>query len=315
MICGKRSRKKPRGSSLLAITTCIITITLFCSAKQSFAQGGIKQFQRQFTLGGRLNGAILLVGWNKDTSDINRLMDTIIARASESYIRLDCQNPTSIVAQINSRAGSKEARVVVPTDVLSAFQAAKKISGWTGGAFDVTQMGTGSYKNIKISDGSSSVELKKNGMRVCFTPIIEGLMADFILHSLSASNMTNAIVKVGYVFRGSGNSIAGPWKIQVQDDAGTYAHHALNLIVKNSGISTVSASQFRAKPLIDPRSKRQIALSCKGVTVVMQEAALAQGVARAVFVLGPQEGFKLLSSKARGLIVSKSGQFLRTPGF
>jgi FAD:protein FMN transferase len=315
MICVKRSPRKQKASSLLGITICIITIALLSLARPSFAQGGIKQFQRQFALGGRHRGAILLVGWNKDAAAINRLMDTIIARANESYIRLDCQNPSSIISQMNARSGGKEAKVVVPTDVLSAFQAAKKVSSWTGGAFDITYLGTGSYKNIKIRNGSSTVELKKSGMRVCFTPIIEGLMADFILHSLHASNMTNTIVKVGYVFRGAGQSVSGPWKIQVQDDAGTYAHHALNLIVKNSGVSTVSASQYRAKPLIDPRTKAQIAIPCRGTTVVMQEAALAQGLAQAVFVLGPQKGFELLSSKARGLIVSNSGQFLRTPGF
>ncbi len=315
MTCGKRNLKKLKDSKLLLIALCTIFAISFTLPRSSSAGVGLKQFQRQFTLGGRIHGAIILVGWNRDSASINRLMDTIIARANQSYIRLDCQNPSSIVSQLNSRAGSKEAQVVVPEDVLSSFQAAKKISSWTGGAFDITQSGSGSYKNIKIRNGSSSVELKKSGMRVCFTPIIDGLMSDYILHSLKASNMGNAIVKVGNVFRGTGNSIAGPWKIEVRDDAGTYAHHALKLVVKNSGISTVSASQYRAKPLIDPRSKQRIALPCKGVTVVMQEAALAQGVARAVFILGPKEGFKLLSSKARGLIVSNSGQFLRTPGF
>ena len=47
----------------------------------------------------------------------------------------------------------------------------------------------------------------------------------------------------------------------------------------------------------------------------LRDAALAEGIAYAAFVSGPEKGMALLSKYARGLIVNGEGQFLRTPGF
>lgn len=295
------------------LNSFIALVIVSLLAGPALAQGGIQQYQRNFSIGGRLPATILLVGWTKDSADIQKLFDIVTAKANETYARLDWQNSSSDVAQLVARAGQGGAQV--PDDVVAAFEAALKVSGWTGGAFDIAYAGEGSYKDIKISRGSSSVELKKSGMQIRFDPIINGFMAELIARHIYAANMQNAIVKVGNVFRGLGQGLHGPWKIQVQDDAGTFARHALDLTVANTGIATVSASQYRAMPHIDPRSKQQIATPCRGVVALMNDAAQADGLANAVFVLGPEEGLKLLSKYAKGLIVDNEGKFIRSPGF
>ncbi len=308
MTFASRSAKK-RLNKVILFATAILLLSAAANAED------VKLFKRQATLGGKLNAAVLIVGWQRDSKAIEQLVDIVAQRAGDVFMRLDWQNPASDVARLNAHAGLGP--VTVSDDTISAFEEAKRISKWTGGWFDVAAYGSGSYRNIKIDGGKRTVELKKAGMQVRFDGMVEGFLAEYMLRLISAANMRNALIKTGNVFRGMGSGPAGPWKIQVQDDAGTYAHHALNLSLNNTGIATISANEYRHQPLINPKNKSQIQPPCKGVTIVMKNAAQAQGVAKAVFTAGPERGYKLLGKmgKANGLIVDNNGKFIRTSGF
>ncbi len=304
------SNKPLFAAALLAALTSLAPLTAAAQGANVAAPSGIKQFQRQFSLGGRLPVAILIVGFERDAANIEKLFDLVSAKANEAYARLDDLNPQSDILRINAGAGSGSVKVA--DDVAAAFKAAQQAASWSGGAYDFIT-GTGTYRDVSVGD--SSVELKKAGMEAHLGGMLNGFFAEYLIRLINASSMQNAMVKVGNVFRGIGQGMYGPWKIQVQDDSGTYAHHALNLSVSNTGIATVSANQFRSGQLLDPRTKQQIAPRCKGVTLIMNDAALAEGVAQAIFVLGAEEGMKLLSKYGKGLIVDNDGKFLRSPGF
>lgn len=282
-------------------------------ASPAFAQGGLRQFARDTTIGGRHSASILIVGWEKDARDIERLLDVVTSKASEAARKLDSADPTSELAGLMARAGS--GGMPVSEDVAFAFEEALQVASWTGGRFDIVLGGAGNWKDIKLNKSARTVELARPGMQIRFDPIISGYLAEVMLRLVVASGMQNAIVRVGNVFRATGSGLHGPWKIQVQDDAGTFARHALNLTVQNTGIATVSASQFRASPPIDPRSKSPIAPPCRGVVALATDAALAEGLAYATFIAGPDDGQKLLAKYGKGLIVDAEGTFIRTPGF
>lgn len=234
----------------------------------------------------------------------------VVAEAERTYNLLDAANPASEVAKLNASGGKQK----VSWQVADAYKAARKVASLSGGAFDVVVVG-GDYNSIDVDEKNDTVELKKGGMETRFDPIIEGILADYIITLIGQANMKNAMVRVGNVFRGSGTSLHGPWAIQVQEDSTSYARHALNITVSNTGVATISATDFKSKPLIDYRSKNAVTPSSKGATVMMNEAALAQGIAYAVFVVGPKDGMDLLSKAgARGLIVDAEGKFLRTQG-
>jgi thiamine biosynthesis lipoprotein ApbE len=279
----------------------------------AFAQGGIDQFQKNATIGGRIPVTVLIIGFTKDSNDIQKLFDLVLSRANEAYFKLDWRNSGSEISRLQTSAGQGPQKV--SPEVLAAFQAARKISEWTDGAFDITYRGTGSFKDIKVDEGASTVEIKTPGLQLSFEGIIDGFLADMIIRYIYAAGMQNAMAKVGSIFRGVGQAMYGPWKIQVEDDSGVFAHHALNLTVQNTGVAAVSASEFRSESIIDPRTRQPMYPKCKGVVAVMKDAALAEGVARAVFVVGPEEGTSLLQKYAKGLIVDKNGRFIRTEGF
>lgn len=314
MISGRKSVKRA-WKNKFTLSCAVSIISVFFAPALAHGADGIKLYQRQVHIGGRLPAVMLIVGWQKDSQDIEKLMDIVSSKATETFTRLDWQNPSSDISKLNQSAG--QGPITVANDVAHAIAEAKTISGWTNGAFDITYAGSGNWRDIKVNEGNASVELKKTGMQLRFDNMMEGFIADLMIRYINTANMKNAMVKVGNVFRGMGQNIRGPWKIQVQDDEGTYAHHALNLTVANAGIATASANQYRAKQLIDPRSKSAITPTCRGTTIIMKNATQAQGVAQAVFVLGPKKGFEMLTKmgKARGLIVDNAGKFIRTPGF
>ena len=292
-------------------------LCFFIFASTSFAQespsAAPKQFQQNFSIKGQVNGSIIIIGWPADAASIQKLADMTIAEAQRTYDLLDAANPASDIAKLN--AGSGKGKIQVSWQTVEAFKAAQKVAQWTKGAFDVVVL-NGDYHAISIDEKASTIELKNQGMEVRLDPIIDGYLADYMINLINAAKMQNAMVRVGNVFRGIGESLYGPWRIQVQEDSAAYARHALNLTISNTGIATISAAEFRVKPLMDYRSKKTMAPTCKGATIVTSEGALALGLAYAVFVVGPDEGMKLLNNigKVRGLIVDSQGKFLRTQG-
>jgi len=257
---------------------------------------------------------IFLIGWRSDSKDVEKLLDLLYARAGEAFAKLDWQNPQSEVSRLNAQAGGGPMRV--SPEVIAAFEAYLKVAKWSGGAFDAAYVGSGSYRDVKVNSGAQTVELTRPGMQIRFDMMMAGFLADLLIRYIHSSNMRNAMVKVGSVFRGMGQSMRGPWRIQVQDDAGTFARHAVNLTVFNNGVATVSASEYRGAPPIDPRSKSPISPLIKGVVVITREAALAQGLAQAAFILGAKKGMDMLTKVGtKALIVDMNGRFIRSPGF
>jgi len=311
MTRGRRNAKRRLSRTIAAIVAACIVAPAVAHAQQ----GDIKLFSRQVTLGGRIQAAILIVGFARDAASMEKLIDIVAQRGNEAHAQLDWQNPGGDVGRINAAAG--QGAVTVSEDTIAAFEEARRISDWTKGWFDVAASGQGSYKDIGIDKGGRTVQLKKSGMQVRFDGMLEGFLAEYMARLIATANMQNAMVKVGNVFRGMGSGLAGPWKIQVQDSEGTYAHHALNLQVNNNAVATVSSNEFSTQELINPRNKERIAPPCKGVTLVMPNAAEAQGAAKAVFIAGPKDGYDLIAKmgKASGLIVDNAGKFIRTPGF
>lgn len=291
-----------------SLLLCFSTIGSPVIAQES----GAKQFQQNFSIRGGINGTLIIVGLSSDAANIQKLADMVIAEAQRTYDLLDASNPSSEVSMLNSGAGQGKKKV--SWQVADAFAAAKKAAQWSKGAFDIVTVG-GDYNSINVNEKDSTVELKKAGMEVRFDSIVNGYLADYMVGLVYQANMQNTMVRVGNVFRGLGNSLYGPWKIQVQEDSTAYARHALDVTVTNTGIATISATDFHSKPLIDYRSKNPVTPKSKGATIVMNEAALAQGIAYAVFVVGPEDGMNLLAkSGGRGLIVDAQGKFLKTPG-
>lgn len=282
----------------------------------STALANPKQFARKFDVEGT-TGAIMIIGYEEDNAAVEKLIDLAVDEAKRIHLELDHRNPQGDVGKLN--ALNDTAEVKLTEDVFTAFKAADRVARWTNGAFDITYASeNGDYNSYKLNEEKNTIKIKKPGLKFRFDKIEQGYIADVLVRFIYAHGMKNALVKMGNVFRGIGSSLYGPWKVQIQDDAGTYAHRALNLGIQNSGAAILSRTQFNSSsPLIDPRSKQQIDPTIRGNTVVMKEAALAQAYAYALFVMGAKNGYEhsVALGQGKALIVDNKGTFLRTPGF
>ncbi len=100
--------------------------------------------------------------------------------------------------------------------------------------------------------------------------------------------------------------IGSGWRIGVQDPRNR--EKTLGVVVLNDGEALSTSAQYEQPGhIIDPRTGKP-ADKCLSVTVVTSDAALADALSTAVFVLGPAEGMKLLSRyKAKSLIIDRNG--------
>lgn len=281
----------------------------------TYAQEKQEHFSRTF-YAGTSPAAIIIVGSSSERHIIEPLLDRAIGQTVDAFNQLHWQNPAGEVAKINAASG--DAIPVQPT-TLAIFKAAARAAEWTGGAFDITFASpVGDYTAIKINDRNETIKLKKKGMQVRFDYILDGFLADLAIRTIHEGGRSHAMVKIGNVFRTLGSSAYGPWKIQIhQHESQTHAYRAMNLVVANTGAATISGLEFQKTPLLDPRTKQSVTICCRGVSIVSSEAALAQGLAYGIYVLGEQQGIALLNSlnKAQGIIVDSNGNLLRSTGF
>ena len=105
------------------------------------------------------------------------------------------------------------------------------------------------------------------------------------------------------------------WKIGVQHPRDSTA--LLGVVELTHGQSLATSGDYeRGQHILDPRTGEP-ADKCQGVTVIGQNAAIADALATAVFVLGPRQGLRLveLLPEIEALIVDREGKIIQSSGF
>lgn len=142
-------------------------------------------------------------------------------------------------------------------------------------------------------------------------PIIPGIIADKISSSIANAGFNNSMIKIGFVFKGMGESLDGQWKVQLQDDTGTFAMRAMTVTIKDASISILSRSslkKFYADESNNTNSKGAVALAKDGI--------MSNALAFKALMLSPKDAVKMLESMGyRGMVVDDDGGFIRTDGF
>ena len=144
--------------------------------------------------------------------------------------------------------------------------------------------------------------------------IAKGYAIDRAIAILAAAGVRHAAVNAGGDLRLLGDRGGAPWRIGIQHPRRTDDVLArLNLAdraVVTSGDYERSFEQngVRYHHILDPATGTP-ARTCQAVTVVAADAARADALATAVFVLGPEKGMALLANTpgVEGLIVAADG--------
>ncbi|MBN1140974.1 MAG: FAD:protein FMN transferase [Deltaproteobacteria bacterium] len=249
------------------------------------------------------------------------------------------------------REGSDPRRLAAVTGAELAPETAEiialglKVSAASGGAFDMT---LGRLKEVwKIEGdpprvpepeeirealvGSGADALRLEGRRltkklartsVDLGGIAKGYAIDGAIEVLRRAGIRHAVVNAGGDLRLLGDRNGQPWRIAVQHPRQRDRFLGRLLIADLAVVTSGDYERFFEKDgvryhhLFDPRTGYP-ARASQSVTVLAETAMLADALATAAFVLGPQEGLALLERfpGVEGLIVGSDGRPATTAGF
>jgi len=248
--------------------------------------------------------------------------------------------PDSDVARLSAAEESLE----VAPDTAEVFALGLDVAARSAGAFDLT---LGRLKalwdlegdNPRVPDdaeiaaaleGIGPGALRLDGrwvskarpdLAVDLGGIAKGYAIDRAIAVLAGAGIEQASVNAGGDLRLLGSRGARPWRIGIRHPRSA---EELLATLELSGRAVVTSGDYerffevdgrRYHHIFDPRSGYP-ASACQSVTLVADSAMLADALATAVFVLGPEEGLALLAEFAgvEALIVAADGATHATPG-
>lgn len=229
-------------------------------------------------------------------------------------------------------ASTSTSPVKASSALLKVVAASQKVTALSKGGFDVTigpivnAWGFGPSKRLKppkkdVLDtakkrvGSSKLILdaKAGTLRktipslyVDLSAIAKGYGVDVLAETLAKSGFSNYMVEIGGEVRARGKNDRGiAWRIGVEKPTGGLGQQVQLVIpLRDAAMATsgnyrnyILVNGRRVSHLIDARSASPVAHNLSSVTVVHKHCMMADALATALFVLGPDEGLKLATQK------------------
>jgi thiamine biosynthesis lipoprotein len=243
----------------------------------------------------------------------------------------------------------------VSKETFDVFREAVEIARLTSGAFDITvaplvnawgfgpsgrpevipsdeeitsllqQVG---YEKLHLDPENSSIQKSVPGLQCDLSAIAKGYGVDRVAEALDGVGMTDYMVEVGGEVRTRGeNDREQAWRIGIERPVAE--GRVIQEVISLSDWALATSGDYRNyyevdgvrySHMIDPRTGRPIAHRLASVTIVDRRCMRADGLATALSVLGPDEGYKLAVEQdlaALLMVKNDEGGFeeLATPGF
>ena len=277
--------------------------------------------------------------------------DSAIAAVFGEFDRLDALMSVwkegSDVVRLNAAAG--EHAVPVSPETREVLGVAHQISEQTDGAFDVTFAALSSlwkfddqdkdgsvpdrreiqrrlplinYRDLVVEDGVGTALLKRKGMRVNLGGIAKGYAVDRGVDILRKNGLRDFTIQAGGDMYVGGKRGDRAWRLGIRDPRGPADRIFAALDLTDGTFSTSGDYErffmkegHRYHHIIDLRVGEPAAL-CRSVTLVTERAVVADALAKAVFILGPDEGMALIERTpgVQGVIVSAKNEISISSG-
>jgi thiamine biosynthesis lipoprotein len=216
--------------------------------------------------------------------------------------------------------------VAVGDEVREVLLMAKQISEWTGGKFDVTfsalsdiwrfdhdrdgrvpssgeiaaRLPLVDYTALQLDDAAGTAFLTRRGMRAHLGGIGKGYAVDRAASILRSHGLSDFMIQAGGDLSVAGRRGARPWRVGIRNPRGPEDSTFAAIDVTDATVST-SGDYERAfvrdgrryHHILDPDTGEPAARS-RSVTIVSRNAAMADALSTAVFIMGPEDGMALV---------------------
>jgi thiamine biosynthesis lipoprotein len=252
----------------------------------------------------------------------------------------------SDVLRLNAAAG-KDAVKLSP-EVIEVLGLARHYSELTGGKFDVTfaalsglwrfdqdmdrvvpsraaiaaRLPLIGWQDLVVDAAAGTAALRRRGMSVNLGGIGKGYAVDRASAILRRRGFADFLVQAGGDLYVGGRPKGRAWRLGIQDPRGPADTPFAIVELSNATFSTSGDYERffmqdgrRYHHIIDPATG-QPAMASRSVTLVTSKAVEADALAKAVFILGPDAGLKLIEQLpgVEGVIVGAHNEVRVSPG-
>lgn len=315
-------------------------LILFLVLISSISNAQVLRKKNAFLMGGMFE--ITLVA--EDSASADRNIDLVIAEISRIENLISDWKPNSQISQVNANAGIRP--IQVDQEVFELAERALLLSKRTNGAFDIsfaamdriwkfdgsmTEMPTADaikksvekvgYQNIILNKESSTIFLKKEGMKIGFGALGEGYAADRCREMMLQKGIKAGIVNATGDMSAWGKKPDGTdWVIGINDPARSGSLFAIIPLKQGAVVTSGSYEKFvvfdgkRYAHIINPATGYP-ATGLTSVTVFGPSAEQANGFSTSLMVLGKKAGLKLLRQfpEYTCLMISDKGKVFTSP--
>lgn len=297
--------------------------------------------------------AVTVVGRGIDEHRLGGLQAGVEAALDAVDATMSHYRPDSDLSRFN-RWQAAEPLAVAP-GLLHVVRESIAISRLTGGAFDVTvaplvdAWGFGApgpaaapptdaeiaalrhdvgYRHLEVDEASSTLRKQRPGVRIDLSAIAKGHGVDRAAAVLAEGGIAGFLVEVGGEVRARGVTEDGtPWRVGIERPrtGPSVVHRVIPL--RDGALATsgeyrnfYDLAGARVSHTIDPRTGRPVTHRLRSVSVLADRCARADGLATALEVLGPDDGYALAVERgwAALFVVEDGAGVLRdrlTPAF
>ena len=286
----------------------------------SFA-GTLEKYQKSYSLMGSAFEIAVITDSETNANKTIEIAYNEIVRIEKLISSWDEKSETTL---INNNAGIKP--VKVSEELFKLIRRAKKVSGLSNGAFDISYASMDrlwkfdgtmtklpssdkitasvskiNYNNIILDETEYTVFLKMKGMKIGFGAIGKGYAANKARKLLKANGVASGMINAGGDMIAWGNGLNGEkWKVGIADPKKEKAYvswlelNEMAVVTSGDYERYAMIDDVRYAHIIDPRTGYP-AVGLKSVTIICPDAELADALATTIFVLGQEKGLELVN--------------------
>lgn len=255
----------------------------------------------------------------KKPSDLKGGVDAALVRVNKLMSTYDPNSELSVFNKLPANQFSN-----ISEDMAYVIDKALLISEMSGGEYDITigplvnlwGFGPGNREDkvpsqVLIDEAKSRVGyhyLKLDGRKltkekdiyVDLSSIAKGYGVDMVAQVLQGRGVENYLIEIGGEILSKGVKVDGTsWKVAIESPAG--GHGIVERIMSITDIAVATSGDYRNyfekngvrySHTISPNTGRPITHRLVSVTVVDKTTTMADGLATAITVLGPEKGFE-----------------------